>query len=101
MTKKTLEQELCEYLQLWNGKQMIAFLKDIIPLFNMFDTEDSSEWEEGTEAEEEALNVQIVRSAYLISRIADRHSGKLALMRVKHKDLWKRLEERVAQEGQT
>ena len=85
MAKKLLEQELCEYLQLWDGKQMISFLEDVMPLLNVFNTKDDSEWFENCEDEREALNVQIIRCAYIISRIADHHSAKFALMRAKHK----------------
>ena len=38
--KRTLDQEINEFLEFWDGDQMCAFLRDIIPLFELFDVEE-------------------------------------------------------------
>ena len=92
MTKKTIERELEEFLQLWDFEQLTEFFRDVIPLFELFDCEDESDWvtvEVGVENEQ---NVRLVRTMYLISRIAEKHTAKLARMKSEHKGLFKRLE---------
>lgn len=92
MKKKTIEKELEEFLQTWNCEQMTAFLRDIIPLFELFDVEDENDWVANEVGKENEQNVRLVRTMYLVSRIAEFHAGKLCTLKINHKGLWKRLE---------
>lgn len=98
MPKKSLEQEIAEFMQFWDGHQMEKFLRDIIPMFEMFDIQDDSEWMNEGGSEEDAINIKMIRAAYIVSKIAENHAGKLARMKIDFKNLWKRLEERVQSE---
>jgi hypothetical protein len=42
--KRTLEEEINAFLESWDCKQQIAFLRDIIPLFELYDVEDEDDW---------------------------------------------------------
>ena len=90
--KKTLEQEINEFLQYWDSDQMCAFLRDIIPLFELYDVEDENDWVSAAVGEENERNVRLIRSVYLISRIAEFHSGKFASIRINFKNLYRRME---------
>jgi hypothetical protein len=90
--KKTLEQLINEFLDVWDCKQQIAFLRDIIPLFELYDVEDEDDWVKNAVGEEDERNVRLVRTVYLISRIAEFHAGKLCSIKMNFKDLWQKME---------
>lgn len=92
MTKKTIEQEINDFLSYWGEKELIAFLRDIIPLFELYDVDDEDDWVKDAVGEENEQTVRLIRTVYLMSRIAEFHTGKLNLMRMRFKDLWKRIE---------
>lgn len=91
-TKKTLEEVLNDFLEKWDEQQMCNFLRDIIPLFELYDVEDENDWVLDAVGEANERNVRLIRSIYLISRIAEFHAGRLATIKVEFKDLYKIME---------
>lgn len=71
---------------------MCDFLRDIIPLFDLYDVEDDSDWVKDAVGEEDLQNVRLIRTVYLVSRIAEFHAGVLASLKINFKDLYKRME---------
>lgn len=98
--KKTIEQEINDFLENWDCKQQIAFLRDIIPLFELYDVEDEDDWVEKQVGgdEENVRNIRLIRTVYLVSRIAEFHAGNLCGINIHFKNLWKRMEK--VNEGQ-
>lgn len=90
--KKTIEDQINEFLEIWDFKQMSSFLQDIIPLFELYDVDEENDWVKDSVGEENTQNVRLIRTVYLVSRIAEFHAGKLCNIKIEHKDLWKRLE---------
>lgn len=97
--KKTLEQEINSFLERWDCGQMIAFLRDIIPLFELYDVDDEDDWVKDAVGESNERNVRLIRTVYLVSRIAEFHAGKLCSMKIDFKDLYKRMEKEGFQNG--
>lgn len=92
MAKKTLEQEINDFLDSWDCNQMCSFLRDIIPLFELYDVQDEDDWVKQTVGEDNERNVRLIRTVYLVSKIAEFHAGKLASIKVNFRDIYKRLE---------
>ncbi len=92
--KKTLEEEINSFLETWDCKQLTNFLRDIIPLFELYDVEDEDDWlEEAVGGDEENVRtVRLIRTVYLVSRIAEFHAGKLCTINVNFRNLWKKME---------
>ena len=99
MAKRNLEEEIVEFLEVWDCKQQIAFLRDIIPLFELFDVEDENDWVENIVGKENERNVRLIRMVYLVSRIAEFHAGRLCRVNMNFKDLWKKLEKQGMENG--
>lgn len=97
MAKKDIEEQIKDFLQLWDGQQMIDFLRDIIPLFELFDVDDENDWVLDEVGADNEQNVRLVRFIYLVSRIAERHTGRLARVKSSHPKLCNQLEEIAAQ----
>ena len=92
---KSLEQEINEFLEKWDFNQLCNFLRDIIPLFELYDVEDENDWVKDAVGESNERNVRLIRTVYLISRIAEFHTGNLAIIKMNFKDLYKRMEKHV------
>ncbi len=90
--KKTLEEEINEFLEIWGCREMTTFLRDIIPLFELYDVEEEADWVKDAVGEEDERNVRLIRTVYLVSKIAEFHAGRLCSINVRFKNLWKRME---------
>jgi len=92
MPKKTLDQEIHEFIEKWDFSRMASFIEDTYPIFQLFDIEQDHDWIKNIVGEEDERNVRIIRMVYLISKFADAHAGRLSSLTVNFKNLWKRLE---------
>ena len=90
--KKTLEYEINQFLENWDADQMTSFLRDIIPLFELYDVEQEEDWVKDAVGESNERNVRLIRTVYLISRIAEFHAGRLCTIKMQYRDIWKRME---------
>lgn len=92
--KKTLEEDINEFLDAWDCNQIISFLKDIFPLFQLYDVDDKNDWVEKEVGgdEENIRTVRLIRTVYLVSKIAEFHAGKLCSIKINFKDIYKRME---------
>lgn len=92
--KITLEDEINNFFKMWTGNDIIEFLRSTIPLFELYDVEDEDDWVEKEVGgdEENVRNVRLIRTVYLISKIAETHAAKLCKINFHFKHLWKRME---------
>ena len=93
LTKKTLEEEINSFLEIWNVDQITSFFEDVFPLLELYNVDENDDWVKDIVGEDDLQNVRLIRTVYLISRIAENHSGKLAKTKANFKNIWKRLEE--------
>ena len=97
--KKTIEDEINEFLEDWDCKQMTSFLKETIPLFELYNVDIEDDWVEEAVGEDNVQNVRLIRTVYIMSRIAEFHAGRLCRIKMNHRDLWKKMEKaKVGQE---
>ncbi len=92
-----VNEEINEFFELFSFKDLSDFLQDVLPIFQLYDVDEKDDWVQ-TEIQgdkEEARVVRLIRTAYLFSRLAEFHAGKLLTIKMKHKDLWKRMEKEV------
>jgi len=97
--KKTLEDEINEFLEYWDADQMCAFLRDIIPLFELYDVEDEDDWVADAVGKENERNIRLIRTVYLVSRIAEFHAGKLCGVKINFKEIYRKMEKQGAVES--
>ncbi|HJT86082.1 MAG TPA: hypothetical protein VJ697_16505 [Nitrososphaeraceae archaeon] len=69
---------------------MMSFYNDTKDLIELY--EDEHDLLKKEMGEENERSVRMIRTIYLVSRIAEYHSGRLCSLKVNFKDLWKRLE---------
>lgn len=90
--KQTIEEEINSFLEVWGYNELASFLKEIIPLLKLYDTDNEDDWVRREVGESNEINVRLIRTVYLLSRIAEFHSGKLCSTSINFKGLWKRME---------
>lgn len=100
MARKTVEQELAAMILDFPAEDLISFLQYIVPIFELYDIEDESDWVEDEVGEDATHNVRILRTFYLMSRLADTQTGMLARLKMKYGGLWKRMEKEARQTAQ-
>jgi len=90
--KRDLESDVNDFLSIWDKNKVSEFLRDIIPLFVLYHIDkDAKEFDERIGEEDESM-VRVLRTIYLISKLAHVHAGELCLLNVHFKDLWLRME---------
>lgn len=92
MAKKLLEDEICEFLDDWGADQMRQLIMDIFPLIELYDVDEDEDWLKDIVGELETRNVRLLRTVYIISKLAWNHAGRLVQLNVKYKKLWEKME---------
>lgn len=92
MAKKSIEQEINEFLQEWDYNHISEFFRYIEPLINLYDITEGKDWVAEQVGEDDSTNVRLIRTVYIMSRMCEEFAGKFVCLNVKFKDLWKRLE---------
>ena len=90
--KKSVEQEINEFLQVFGKSDLTNLLNDILPLLELYNVDDSSDWIRDAVGKEDCNNVRLIRTVYLVSWLCEMHATKLCSVKVQFKDLWKRIE---------
>ncbi len=95
--KKTIQEEINEFLEFWDLKKQTSFLRDIIPLFELYDVHDEDDWVKNIVGgdEDNVRNIRLIRTVYLISKIAEYHAANLCVIKIKFKDLDKKMEKYI------
>lgn len=94
MAKQTLEEEINAFVDMWGYKEQIAFFRDSVPLMELYDVVEGDDWVHDSVGGdiENARTVRMLRTVYLVSRLAEFHAGLLCTINVRFKNLWKRME---------
>lgn len=92
MAKKDIQQEINEFLEVLDVKSLISFLECTIPLTELYDVEENDDWVENYVGKDEVSTIRMIRTVYLISKLADLHAGKLATIKARFRNLWQTLE---------
>ena len=92
MAKKYLQQEINEFLEIFDVNTLISFLECTIPLTELYDVEENADWVEDYVGKDQVSTIRMIRTVYLISKLAEKSGGKLAMVKVRFPNLWRRLE---------
>ncbi len=95
MKKKDIQEEINEFLVLWGVEEMHSLLQDIIPILDLYNVDREDDWVKKAVGDEDVKNVRLVRTVYLLSRLAESHASRLFNTNLRFKNLWQRMEEEV------
>ena len=97
--KKSVEEEINEFLEVFNKRDLSNLLTDILPLFELYNVDDENDWVRDAVGKEDSKNIRLIRTVYLLSWFIDMNVGKLCSVKAQFKDLWKRMEKDGAANG--
>lgn len=89
---QSLEDEINEFLAYWDCEQMQSFIRDIMPLCELYDVEAETDWVADAVGQDDERNVRLLRTVYLLSRLAENHAGRLSTLKMNYKNLCSRME---------
>lgn len=84
---KTIDDRISDFLRDFDIDDMSFFLELMGEIWGTFENYTSDE------PDDNHVKMKLIRSVYLISRLADEYGTKLFSIKCNHKGLWKRLEE--------
>lgn len=89
---QSIHAEINKFLNVYGADKLQSFLADVIPLFELYDVDDSNDWVKDAVGESDERNVRLIRTVYLLSKIANNHSLALTQINSRFKGLYKRME---------
>lgn len=92
MKKQTLEEDINRFIEFWGCKELASFMKDVFPLLELYDVDENDDWVKDVVGESNLRNVRLIRTVYLMSKFAEFHAGKLCLINMNFKNLWRKME---------
>lgn len=91
--KKTIEQEINEFLEVFGKDGLQKLLIDILPLLELYNVDDGNDWVRDAVGQEDCRNIRLIRTVYLLSFFCEAHGPKLYSVRSRFQGLWKRMQE--------
>lgn len=98
--KKTIQQEINQFMKEWDYKSLTDFFKDVFPIIHLYNVDESNDWVNNIVGDDDTRNVRIIRTVYLLSVFAEKHAAKLCRTNVQFGKIWKRIEEEANQINQ-
>lgn len=92
--KRTLEEEINSFLEIWDINSQVSFLNHVYEFIKLYDIEEDDDWVKKIVGgdEENVRTIRLIRTVYLMSKIAYFHAGKFCTLKCEFKDLWHRME---------
>ncbi len=88
-----LEKDINNFLEYLDINKLLDLLEDIMPLAELYNISETNDWVRDTVGENKHRDIRLIRTVYLMSKIAEHHSGKFAMIRAKYPKLFERMEE--------
>lgn len=95
MAKKTVEQEINDFMDCLGNTGLTSMLEHSWPLVDLYYVSEDKDWVKDEVGEELNKQIRIIRTVYLFSKFADLNAGKMAEIKMRFKDLWQRMEKQA------
>lgn len=94
MSKRTVQEEMGQFLQVWGADEMVKFFEDVLPLCMLYNVDlDADDWVVEAVGKDDAQSVRIARTIYLLLKFSENHAAKLCSLKMQFKGLTKKMEE--------
>jgi hypothetical protein len=94
---RTIEEEINDFLNTYGPATFKVFLEDVEPLYDLYNSVEDEDWMEACDDVGEVNDIRLIRSVYLMSKIADLHALNLSKMRNSFRGLWIRMTKEAKQ----
>ena len=90
--KQNIEDLLNSALDYWDSQKIVELLRDTAEFFYLYYTENDKDWVKEEIESEDDVNIRLIRTVYLISKLAENHTGALLSFKLKFPKLWEKME---------
>ena len=97
--KKSVEELIERFVIDVDLERLVQFLSDVIPLVELYAIEEGSDWVLQEVGELNERNVRLIRTVYIMSKIAENHSGMLASIRARYPRLYEKIQKEAELEN--
>lgn len=93
-SKITLEEQINNFLDVWDEKKTSDFFRDILPLFKLYNITEEDDWlaDEVGGDEENVRTIRLLRTVYLMSKLISHFSPVFCELNIIYKGLWEKME---------
>ena len=92
MKKNYIERELNKFLEVWDYDKISEFFRFIEPLIKLYDISEQEDWVATEVGEDSALNVRLIRTVYIMSRLSHEFAATLVKLNCQFPRFFERLE---------
>ena len=93
MAKKSIEEQLNKFIQEFDFHFLSQIFNDLNEIFELYDVTEDNDWVEKQISEKDDLKtIRLIRTAYLLSKLAENHAGRLCTIKSQYPKLYQRLE---------
>ena len=94
MARKTLEEDINDFLDIWDEAQLANFLRYILPLIKLYNVDDDNDWVKDIVGgdEENVRTIRLIRTVYLMSKLCDAYSEIFCRTNAAFRRLWEKIE---------
>lgn len=97
--KRPIEDEINDMMEEYGARHICGLIREIYEFYELYDVDENDDWIEKQVGAENAREVRIIRTCYLLSRMAELHAGMLIGIRTKYPMLYKRLHKHIEEQG--
>jgi hypothetical protein len=86
------EEEMGKVLGIYRCDQLISLFEDFFEIVKLYNVDETDDWVKDVVAEDDVRNVRLIRTVYLLSKLAHNHSDMLKRVKRVAPGLWQRME---------
>jgi len=90
--KKTTAEEISEAFYFFDFNQFKSMIYDFSSIYELYNMDDEDNWLKEECDQEHEINVRIIRTVYILSKISENYTGMLLGFKLKFPKLWEKLE---------
>jgi hypothetical protein len=91
----TIEEQINEFLLYLDKNKLQNFILDVLPLFELYDIEENADWVAEIVGDDAADKIRLIRTVYLMSKIAALHGPTLKNLDKRFRNLYLDMEKAI------
>lgn len=97
--KKNVNDEINECLNYFGESGLISFMQEILPLVELYNANEENDWVRDEIGEDHFQEVRLIRTVYLISKLAEFQAYRLAYVKCTFPNLYLRMEKEIGMQN--
>ncbi len=92
MSKKTLEEEVSEFVEFWMERDLISIMTQMKRIVNLYEFKEGCDWVGEEVNLEDADGIRLITACYLMSKFCEFNVGAMLTANTKFKRIWEKMD---------